>query len=364
MNDSTENQNPKIERAKTNASSVFAVDRETWERACELGINPAVAYLVLARGTGADNRTTAWSAKAIEDHTGIGRDRAPRAIAALKDAGLIVQTAAGRRPRYAIQPAYAVLGCPSFRVDADEAFAKAFKPAWIWLSNRLVTKFEWETRSLLECVRRTQSVAALRLFVILYGDLQFSREGGLEWREGGVRQFYDRAKIGKAGEYTVYGFRPAKSMSIDPAGFPARYGDTFESAFAMLCDLGIVAMVPHLVEAPGYEAEILHSLADRETGLPNEAQINEDAMIAAQRLLPAEAVEKAEREGFTRLVPLRSLMDQANIVGIARLKYSPEARLSQQWEARNAEDWSACAYAYHMIKPAISRSLSRSSSTS
>jgi hypothetical protein len=29
----------------------FAVDRRTWARACDLGLNPAVAYLVLARGT-------------------------------------------------------------------------------------------------------------------------------------------------------------------------------------------------------------------------------------------------------------------------------------------------------------------------
>jgi hypothetical protein len=30
----------------------FAVDRRTWARVCGLGLNRAVAYLVLARGTG------------------------------------------------------------------------------------------------------------------------------------------------------------------------------------------------------------------------------------------------------------------------------------------------------------------------
>jgi hypothetical protein len=33
----------------------FAVDRRAWARACGLGMNAAVAYLVLARGTGGDN---------------------------------------------------------------------------------------------------------------------------------------------------------------------------------------------------------------------------------------------------------------------------------------------------------------------
>jgi hypothetical protein len=40
----------------------FRIDKRLWAAACDLGINPAVAYLALACGTGGDNRTTAWSA--------------------------------------------------------------------------------------------------------------------------------------------------------------------------------------------------------------------------------------------------------------------------------------------------------------
>jgi hypothetical protein len=36
----------------------FAVDRRAWALVCGLGMNPAVAYLVLAHGTGGDNRTS------------------------------------------------------------------------------------------------------------------------------------------------------------------------------------------------------------------------------------------------------------------------------------------------------------------
>ena len=61
----------------------FAVDRRAWEKVCDLGLNPMVAYLVLARGTGADQRTTAWSVNAVEAYTGIGRPRAKGAIDAL-----------------------------------------------------------------------------------------------------------------------------------------------------------------------------------------------------------------------------------------------------------------------------------------
>jgi len=41
----------------------FAVDRRAWARVCALGLNPAVAYLVVACGTGGDNRTTKWWAR-------------------------------------------------------------------------------------------------------------------------------------------------------------------------------------------------------------------------------------------------------------------------------------------------------------
>src|SRR3712207_50432 len=70
----------------------FAVDRRAWARVCGLGMNPAVAYLVLARGTGGDNRTTKWSAKAVKKYTEISRSRAPLAIAELERAKAVVKT--------------------------------------------------------------------------------------------------------------------------------------------------------------------------------------------------------------------------------------------------------------------------------
>ena len=58
----------------------FAVDRRAWHVVCSLGMNPAIAYLVTARDTGGDNRTTKWSTNAIEGRTGISRSRARDAI--------------------------------------------------------------------------------------------------------------------------------------------------------------------------------------------------------------------------------------------------------------------------------------------
>ena len=51
----------------------FAIDRRAWARVCGLGINPAVAYLVLARGTGANNRSSSCAAPAAEIYTTDGK---------------------------------------------------------------------------------------------------------------------------------------------------------------------------------------------------------------------------------------------------------------------------------------------------
>ena len=50
----------------------FRIDRRTWAKVCELGMNPAVAYLVLACGTGKDHRGTSWSVQAaVKKYTAI-----------------------------------------------------------------------------------------------------------------------------------------------------------------------------------------------------------------------------------------------------------------------------------------------------
>ena len=58
----------------------FAVDRAAWWRVVELGLNPSVAYLVLARFTNRANRVSHASVQAIEKHTSISRGRARKAI--------------------------------------------------------------------------------------------------------------------------------------------------------------------------------------------------------------------------------------------------------------------------------------------
>ena len=72
---------PECSRRMTNSNQnngFFAVDVRSFAEACA-DVNMATAYLVMARGTGGDNVTTAWSVNAIEKHTNMSRNRRDRA---------------------------------------------------------------------------------------------------------------------------------------------------------------------------------------------------------------------------------------------------------------------------------------------
>jgi hypothetical protein len=83
----------------------FHIDRRTWASICDLQkMNLAVAYLVLATGTGAANNVTKWSAKAIETWTGMRRLKAREAIQELIKLGYVMTDpeSTQNKPRYTL----------------------------------------------------------------------------------------------------------------------------------------------------------------------------------------------------------------------------------------------------------------------
>src|SRR5262249_24557712 len=63
-----------------------------------------VAYLVQARGTARDNRTTAWSVESVERYTGISRHRAATAVRNLQAKGFSKLLRGGTKPKYELIP--------------------------------------------------------------------------------------------------------------------------------------------------------------------------------------------------------------------------------------------------------------------
>jgi|SRR5271163_2730353 len=208
----------------------FAVDRRTWARVCGLGLNRAVAYLVLARGTGKSNRESAWSVAAVESYTGISRGRAHDAVSALVEEGVVRKLWEGTRPKYDLVPWHLVPGSdtrhslgPSHqrvfdriskgdvptagqdRARAERAVAQGWllkagegqysiaphpgsAPDWIWPPNELVISAAGETPPIeLIIIRQTQDVMRLRLFIDLYHAQNLRDDGGISrkitWEE-------------------------------------------------------------------------------------------------------------------------------------------------------------------------------------
>src|SRR5688500_16646261 len=102
---------------QTMAAGFFAVGHDTFVRACELGLNPAAAFLVLARGTGGDNTTTKCSAEAGAERLGVRWTTAKAAILKLIEAAVITVEQASTRPRYALAKEGTLIWLPNAIID-------------------------------------------------------------------------------------------------------------------------------------------------------------------------------------------------------------------------------------------------------
>lgn len=91
----------------------FCGDRGAFRCAAAGGLNSAVAHLLMARGTGRDNRTTQWSVHSIEQRTGISRPNAAKAVKDLLERGVWKKIRDGQHPIYEAVPGNEIPGAPS-----------------------------------------------------------------------------------------------------------------------------------------------------------------------------------------------------------------------------------------------------------
>jgi hypothetical protein len=327
----------------------FAVDRQVWHRVCRLGgINPATAYLVLAWGTGGDNRTTSCSVNAVEKYTPISRSRAKDAIGKLIKANAIAR-APGRLPRYKI--------------------AVSKQPRWIWLPNEIVTGANGE-RPPLAMIHPSGDVMLLRLFVDLYDAQNLVEDGGVS--RGVAWQNYDRSETGRYGEFIIFGFgqhgRNWVSIEADlvkphirqlsvrerevgrKAGKDSR-GIDFWRRLGQLLAMGLAEWVPHLFGNESADAEIIHPY-----GMGSSDSI-EDRLGRAAHQAGFAALTNAQRDrvrehGY-RLAPMFSSQFQnAHMLGVLRMRYRTRSAMTAIWAARKAETCEEYIAIYEVIPAA------------
>jgi hypothetical protein len=367
----------------------FAIDRGAFRCAAVGGLNVAVAHLVMARGTGPDNRTTQWSVNAIEKYTGISRPNAAKAVKDLLDRGIWQKTRDGRHPIYEAVPGDQIPGGP-FTADEQAAIAAVLEgkavpselktvlealkargivrdrntgrrnsyfeldtatiaalaePLTTWLPNVLIDGAADEV-SPIELVRQTRSLPALRLLIGLYAAQFLPNFGGVP-REL-LKVVFDRARVGEQGPFVVWGFRVKHTTADRALARPfftgqittreggrcsdAGWDAAFWPAINALTDLGLIERVGMLLDGDDDEAEIIHPYAMR-GGEPAEYELARAAHCAALPMVTDGQRDWAERNGYEWFIPVRRHIANATLIEVYRLKYRPHTKATAAWYA-------------------------------
>lgn len=373
----------------------FAIDRRTWGEICNSSpINEAVAYLVLAQGTGGSNRTTAWSATSLKTYTGISWNRAVPAIESLTSKGFIrkAESHTREKPRYEL-PRYheieqailerkrAALSAYDQLILADikagkrinkhtqsirqlesQGFIKKTEngytvvestateePDWIWLPNTIVTGTDRGEDPPIRRLRSAGDLWALRLFIDLYHAQNLRDDGGIS--PAVIRKQYERQMVGEQGIFNVWGFTPGNQQLFWTGPFlshrdRARKPDGDHPVWDTVRSLetqGLLSFVPHLwdhdpVANPG-QGEIIHAYGLRGAGEQPEIDIATAAHCAGQAMVPEFKLNRGDR---LFLAPVERTLPDVQMVGVARLHYRPKTRRTKDWWAEvssNAEKW-------------------------
>jgi hypothetical protein len=379
--------------ARSASGEFFVVDRRIFMAACALGLNPAIAYLTIARGAGS-RRTSAWSVDAIERYTGISRPKAKIAVATLIENGLITLERSGTRPLYGIVPAHEwqantfsaddrivleLIGVqkgvriPSahiytaadlarrgflineknyrFSKNCDALFSE--EPRSVWLPNAIVDGAADE-RPPLALLRQMQDVRRLKLFIALYDVNNLPNDGGVS--RALLYEEHALKKISQRGPLTIWGFDSAgQKFSIHASPLPNIFltgrkdddgRDTgwadFWSALEGLDSCGLIKFIPHVFESNKPEAEMMHPYAtERDVGETWEHGVADAAHAAALVCLEPVYREWAAENDF-RLLPVPSHISNVAVIGIARLRYRPKTRMTAAWFAMSkgrSEAW-------------------------
>ena len=309
----------------------FAIDRRVWAKVQDLGMNPMVAYLVLACGTGGDNKSTSWSTQAVAKYAGIGIERAKSAIAQLISAKFIAHASGSTR----VKPRYELILPNEVNGDLEER---------IWLPNTIVVGTPAGTdQPPVHRIRSAGDVWALRLFVDLYHAQNLRDDGGIS--PNVLKQNFDRERVAEQGIYVVWAFRPGKLSGNWEGPFAAQRMRQHKKgtdhpvwhSVRLLTSMGLLVFVPHLVENSTSEAEVLHPYGCGARGHEDlENAIGEAANDAATSMADWR-ISDSKFADFPHWCPVKKTLPDVQMAGIARLLYRPQTSRTAAWYAHLRE---------------------------
>lgn len=393
----------KPDKPARNRGHFFLVDVPTFAKVCELkDPDAAAAYLILAAGTGADNRTSTWSGEAINQRTALNWRRATAAIATLEKHGFVrwLSGKGTRRPRLDLPPletrqpmqkhvaalaerimqgeqpvtptdkATATVGCNLgwfARADdggvsflADRPMVKAYLP------NALVgdeTGKATGASTFVDRIRLSRDPMAFRLLVDLYSLQDLAEHGGVD-REAFWKKF-DRETVMATGEFQIWKFTNGgewvrwvdairhhrRELTTNKKKKDESAGEDFFERVRILADAGALDWVYYLTEDDTNTSMRIYPVAVVRQGAllweEPETVVGCYATRAAAALVgnPISISVIRHVDALTEefmpgefTLPVQRLARKAALVGIPRLRCRAKTANAARWRKELVED--------------------------
>jgi hypothetical protein len=358
------------------------VDVPTFAKVCELGDPDAAAtYLILAAGTGPDNKTSSWSREAINRRTALNWRRADACITKLEKAGFvrwlvkgtrkprlslpIVETRKALTPKSAQLVAELHIGCQprtkaelnlaeqleaqgwieregsGWREIAERPFIRAYMP------NSLVgdeTGRATGESTIVDRIRMARDAMAFHLLVHLYQAQDLAELGGVDRTL--LRQVFERETHLATGQFQVWAFKQTiqevhwvdatRPHWVKPEGEKNGAVDYF-ARVRILEDAGALEWAYMLAEDQETSSIPVYPVAVVRHGKVDWSEPESVAGAYASRAACAlidepQMVDRCENAGPQQfLLPADRLARKATLVGIPRLRGRARTANARRW---------------------------------
>ena len=198
-------------------------------------------------------------------------------------------------------------------------------------------------------LRSSGDLDAMRLLVDLYHAQNLSADGGIS-REV-LRRHYKRKQYGERGNHLVWGFtddggsaypQPSTEYFWEQQKAKKLEKTTIWCAMETLQGTGLITTVPHLMENSKPDCEPMHPFGWNGYGEPIEREIGDAADAAGRYIIGEQRTHTAESDGVDMLAPVWRTQADVQMVGVYRLRYRPQTRLTADWYQRvneQAKEW-------------------------
>lgn len=317
MSDETSSKKP-----TNKGAGLFSIEAASIYKALQLdGINPAVAYIVIASGTTGMGISSSWSCNAVETYTGISRSRAKSAVKQLLDVGLIKNVGKQSHPRYELK----------LQSKKD--------PELIWLPQTFVTGVNDE-QAPLERLRQTQDPMTLRLMLDCYKEQNLVENYGVS--HTAFYENFKRYDFGQKAQYSLWAFNKISTTAYPQHPIIKPHMD-FELAedeqatnlwprINSLERLGLLEQVLCVFESEHRDAEIVYSISVGDSGHEVERLLGQYALRLGDLMVREHERETADSGAFV-ILPVPSNYTKTILRGIYRPKYRAKTKMTAAWSA-------------------------------